>query len=71
MNNTFSLKQISRAGNLDANLTLSQHKLALRAGFMEIKPYNDKLSGKELVRELGYSSSTLQRFRNDIKCKFS
>ena len=67
MNNTFSLEQISRTGNLDANLILLQHKLDLMARFMEMKSVNPKIKRKEIARELGYSSSTLQRYGQDIK----
>ena len=69
MNNTFSLEQISRTGNLDANLVLRQHKLDLMTRFVENNSINPKLKQKEIAKELGYSSSTLQRYRNDIKCK--
>ena len=37
MNNTFSLEQISKTGNLDANLILRQYKLDLMSRFMEKK----------------------------------
>ena len=66
MNNTFSLEQISKTGELNANLILRQYKLDLMARFMEKKSNNPKLTQKEIAKELGYSSSTLQRYRNDI-----
>ena len=69
MNNTFSLEQISRAGTLDANLLLRQHKLDLMARFMDIKSVNQKLKQKEIARELGFSISTSQRYRQYIKSK--
>ena len=34
---------------------------------MEIKSINPKKKQKEIAKELGYSTSTLQRYRNDIK----
>ena len=37
MNNSFSLEQIFKTGNLDANLTSRQYKLDLMARFMDIK----------------------------------
>ena len=67
MNNTISLDQISKTGNLDPNLILHQLKLDLMARFMKIKSGNPKMKQKELAKELGYSSSTLQRYRQDIK----
>ena len=33
---------------------------------MEIKPVNTKLKQNQLAKELGCSSSTLQRYRNDV-----
>ena len=37
MNNSFSLQQISKTGNLESNLITRQYKLNLMARFMEIK----------------------------------
>ena len=66
MNNTFSLQQISKTGNLDTNLISRQHKLKLMADFMRIKNENPKLKKSEIANQLGYSSSILQRYRSDI-----
>ena len=66
MNNTFSLQQISRTSNLDANLISRQYKLNLMADFMRVKYKNPKLKQSELANQLGLSTSTLQRYRNDI-----
>ena len=63
MKNTFSLQQISRTSILDANLRSRQYKLNLTADFMRMKYENPKF---EIANQLGYSSSTLQRYRNDI-----
>ena len=69
MNKTFSLEQISRTGEVDANSILRQHKLGLMARFLEMKTVNPKMKQKEIAKDLGYSSSTLQRYRYDKKCK--
>ena len=66
MNNTFSLEQISKTGNLDANLILRQYKLDLMSRFMEMKSNNPKFTQKQISKELGFSDSTLKRYRNDI-----
>ena len=66
MNNTFSLQQISRTSNLDANLISRQYKLNLMADFMRVKYENPKLKQSEIANQLGLSTSTLQRYRNDI-----
>ena len=65
-NNTFSLQQIQRTSNLDANLISRQYKLNLMADFMRLKYENPKLRQSEIAGQLGLSSSTLQRYRSDI-----
>ena len=65
MNNAFSLQQISRTSNLDANLISRQHKLNLMADFMRMKYENPKLKHPEIANQVGYSS-TLKRYRNDL-----
>ena len=66
MGNTFSLQQISRTSNLDANLISRQYKLNLMADFMRVKYENPKIKQSEIANQLGWSTSTLQRYRNDI-----
>ena len=66
MNNSFSLQQIQRTSNLDANLISRQYKLNLMADFMRVKYENPKMKQSEIANQLGMSSSTLQRYRNDI-----
>ena len=66
MNNTYSLQQISRTSNLDANLISTQNKLNLMADFMRLKYENPKLKQSEIANQLGDSSSNLQIYRNDI-----
>ena len=66
MNNSFSLHQISKTGNLDFNSTSRQYTLNLMAEFRQIKFENPKMKQSELADQLSYSSSTLQRHRNVI-----
>ena len=66
MNNNFSLQQIQKTSNLDANLISRQYKLNLMADFMKVKYENPKMRQSEIANQLGMSSSTLQRYRNDI-----
>ena len=66
MNNNFSLQQISGIGNLDSNLTSRQYKLNLMADFLRTKSENPKIKQPQIANQLGYSTSTLQRYRNDI-----
>ena len=66
MNNSFSLQQIQNTSNLDVNLISRQYKVNLMADFMKVKYENPKLKQSEIANQLGLSSSTLQRYRNDI-----
>ena len=65
--NTFFLQQISRTRNLDANLILRQFRLDLLARFMENTSINTKMKQKETAKELSFISSSLRRYRNDMK----
>ena len=69
MNHTFSLQQISRTVNLDSTLISRQYKLNLMADFMWNKYAIPKVEQSEVANQLGYSSSTLQRYRK--KCKYA
>ena len=66
MNNSFSLQQIQKTSNLDANLISRQYKLNLMADFMRVKYENPRLKQSEIANQIGMSSSTVQRYRNDI-----
>ena len=66
MNNSFSLQQIQKTSNLDANLISRQYKLNLMADFMRVKYENPKMKQSQIANQFGLSSSTLQRYRNDI-----
>ena len=66
MNNIFSLQQKCRTSSLDANLISRQYKQSLMADFMRMKYKNPELKQSQIESRLGYSTSTLQRYRNDI-----
>ena len=67
MNNSFSLQQIQKTSNLDANLISRQYKLNLMADFfMRVNYENPRMRQSEIANQLGLSSSTLQRYGNDI-----
>ena len=66
MNNIFSLEQIAKTGDLNADLIMRQYKLDKMAKFIEIKSINPKLKQSEIARELQVSSSTLQRYRIEM-----
>ena len=65
MNNSFSVQQIQKTSNLDANLISRQYKLSLMADFMRLKYENPKMKQSEIANQLSLSS-TIQRYRNDI-----
>ena len=66
MNNNFSLQQIQKTSNLDANLISRQYKLNLMADSLRLKYENPKMKQSEIANQIGLSTSTLQRYRNDI-----
>ena len=66
MNNSFSLQQIQKTSNLDANLISRQYKLNLMADFMKFKYENPRMKQSEIANQIGSSTSTLERYRNDI-----
>ena len=66
MDNSFSFQQISKAGNPDSNCISRQNKLNLMANFIRIKYEYPKSKQSQLANQLGYSTSTLQRYRSDI-----
>ena len=58
---SFSLSEISKTGNLDANLISRQNKLDLMARFLNNKSFIPKLKQTEIGRESGISCLTLER----------
>ena len=66
MNNTFSSQKISQTANLDGKLILRYYELELMASFLGIKSMNPTLTQKEIAKELGYSVSSLKRYRQGI-----
>ena len=66
MNNSFSSQQIQKTSNLDANLICRQYKLNLMADFMRLKYENPRMKQSQIANQIGLSTSTLQRYKNDI-----
>ena len=66
MNNTPSLTEINKTANMNPNLLTKHYKLKLMNDFMHIKYQNPKMKQSEISNQLGLSSSTVQRYRNDI-----
>ena len=61
MKETYSLDQMQKTGDLNADLIMRQYKLDKMAKFMEIKSNNPKLKQSEIAKLLEISSSTIQR----------
>ena len=66
MNNIPSLNESNRTANMDPNLLTRHYKLKIMNDFMYMKYQNPKLKQSELANNLNMSSSTIQRYRNDI-----
>ena len=66
MSNIFSLSEISKKGEFDADSMLRQYKLDVMARFMEIQSTNQGLRQDEIAEMLGFSSSSLLRYRHDL-----
>ena len=66
MNNTPSLNEINKTANMNSNLSTRHYKLKLMNDFMYIKYQNPKMKQSEIANQINLSSSTLQRYRNDI-----
>ena len=64
--NTPSLNEINKTAQMDPNLLTRHYKLKLMNDFMYIKYQNPKMKQSEIANNLNMSSSTLQRYRNDI-----
>ena len=63
---THSLSEINKISNMNPNLITKHYKLKLMSDFMNINYQNPKMTQSEISNQLGMSSSTLQRYRNDI-----
>ena len=66
MNNTPSLNEINKTANMDSNILTRHYKLKLMNDLMNIKYQNPKTKQSEIADQLKMSTSTLQRYRNDI-----
>ena len=68
MNNTPSLNEIkkNKTANMDPNLLTRHYKLKLMNDFLHIKYQNPRMKQSDIADHLNMSSSTLQRYRNDI-----
>ena len=66
MNNTPSLNEKHKTANMNPNLLTRYYKLKLMNDFMYIKYQNPKMKQSQIADQLSLSSSTIQRYRNNI-----
>ena len=66
MNNRFSYDNITKSHSINSNDLNRVYKLDRCCEFMEMKYNNPKLTQKEICRKLGFSDSTIKRYRDDI-----
>ena len=66
MNNIPSLNETNKNSAMDPNMLTKYYKLKIMNDFMYMKYQNPKLKQSELANNLNMSSSTIQRYRNDI-----
>ena len=66
MNNTPSLNEINKNSSMNPNMLTKYYKLKIMNDFMNIKNQNPKMTQSEISSQINMSSSTIQRYRNDI-----
>ena len=66
MNNTPSSNEMNKAANMNPNLLTRHYKLKFMNDFMYIKYQNPKKKQSQIADHLSFSSSTIQRYRNDM-----
>ena len=66
MNKTFTIDQLSKSETIDPNSINRLYKKNTMLDFMEIRSNNRRMTQKQICDQLGFSDSTLKRYRNDI-----
>ena len=67
MNKRFSYDNITKSHSIDPNDLIRVYKLDRCCDFMEEKFNNPNLTQKEICKRLGFSDSTIKRYRGDIQ----
>ena len=65
--NKFTIDMTVKSENLYSNSILRLYKQNLMLKVMEIKSNEPRLTQKQICNQLGYSDSTIKRFRDDIQ----
>ena len=66
MNNKFTFDQLSKSETIDPNSINRLYKVNKMLDFMEIRSNNPRLTQKQICNQLGFSDSTIKRYRDDI-----
>ena len=66
MNNKFTIDQLSKSETIDPNSKNRLYKIKKMLDFMEIRSNNPRLTQKQICNQLGFSDSTIKRYRDDI-----
>ena len=66
MNNRFTIEQLSKSESIDPNSINRLYKINTMLDFMEIRSNNRNMTQKQICKQLGFSDSTIKRYRNDI-----
>ena len=67
MNKRFSYDNMIKSKSIEPNDLIRTYKLDRCSDFMEVKFNNPKLTQKQISKQLGFSDSTIKRYRDDIK----
>jgi len=57
----------NKSENLNSNSILRLYKQNMMLKFMEVKSNEPNLTQKQISKQLGYSDSTIKRYRDDIQ----
>ena len=67
MNKRFSYDNIIKSRSIESNDLIRTYKLDRCCDFLEEKFNNPRLTQKQICKQLGFSDSTIKRYRDDIK----
>ena len=65
--NNFTIDMAVKSENLISNSKLRLYKQNMMLKFMEIKSNEPRLTQKQICNQLGYSDSTIKRYRDNIQ----
>ena len=64
--NSFTVDMAATSENLISNSILRIYKQNMMLNFMEIKSNEPKQTKKQISKQIGYSDSTIKRYRDSI-----